>query len=199
MRCWRQRIEIALAACAVEVVSAVSGFTQTNSAYRVVTAGRTASGVFREYVAHADFLPVPSGVPANLIAAPIYQDLLESMLRRSPTFRRQCLRLMHSPEVTVTLQAGSAHGPVQRARTRIVKTGGRLVATIEILRLENPVELIAHEIEHIIEQLDGIDLASRARVGASGVHEMADVGAFETSRAKHVGLMVSAEVRRAGG
>jgi hypothetical protein len=55
-------------------------------------------------------------------------------------------------------------------------------------------ELLAHELEHIIEQLDGIDLAAKAAVARSGVRECVD-GSFETSRAVRVGTLVALEAR----
>ena len=72
--------------------------------------------------------------------------------------------------------------------------GGRLIATVEINPLGDFMELLAHEVEHIIEQLDGIDLAAKATVARSGVWSCAD-GTFETSRAVRVGTLVASEVR----
>jgi hypothetical protein len=57
--------------------------------------------------------------------------------------------------------------------------------------------LIAHEFEHIIEQLDGIDLSSRVHLPSSGVSRgRGEADAFETTRAKRMGVTVAAEVRR---
>lgn len=61
--------------------------------------------------------------------------------------------------------------------------------------MQDHAELIAHEIEHIIEQLDGIDLGARATLPATGVRRCAD-GAFETMRAIRTGLAVAGEMRR---
>jgi len=58
--------------------------------------------------------------------------------------------------------------------------------------------LIAHEIEHVIERLDGVDLRARAALPGTGVR-LCDGGddAFETIRARRAGLAVAEEVRRA--
>ena len=56
------------------------------------------------------------------------------------------------------------------------------------------VELLAHEFEHIVEQLDGVDLASWA--GRSGVRRVGGSdrdGAFETERARQIGRRVAGE------
>ena len=83
-----------------------------------------------------------------------------------------------------------------RARTQIRRTaGGQLIATVEINPYGDFTELLAHELEHVIEQLDGIDLAAKATVARSGVRNCAD-GTFETSRAVRVGTLVALEARR---
>ena len=191
-----------IATGAVEIVLCVSGFAQSNTAYRAVTAAdHTSTLALREYVVAAHPPADAASLPRNLIAPASYRDLLERMLQRSVTFRRQCLRLAHTPDLTVTLQTAGMPRPAHmRARARIVRRGVEMIASIEVLRLDDPVELIAHEIEHVIEQLDGVDLASRASIGATGVHGAAgDEDSFETTRAIRVGLAVAAEVRRTGG
>ena len=72
---------------------------------------------------------------------------------------------------------------------------GQLVASVEINPYGDFTELLAHELEHVIEQLDGIDLAAKATVASSGVRNCAD-GTFETSRAVRVGTLVALEARR---
>ena len=73
--------------------------------------------------------------------------------------------------------------------------GGQLIASVEINPYGDFTELLAHELEHVIEQLDGIDLAAKATVARSGVRNCAD-GTFETSRAVRVGALVALEARR---
>jgi Tol biopolymer transport system component len=70
--------------------------------------------------------------------------------------------------------------------------GGRLVSVdIHLTNFDDPVELIAHELEHVIEQLDGIDLEAHARTGTVSKRED---GAFETRRAIEIGKRVAREV-----
>ena len=186
--------------CAVQIVSAVPGFAQTNSRYAPAFAlERTSFGALRPYDARA--ADDNAGVPSNLMAPAFFQDLLASMARRSPTFRRQCLRIAHAADLVVRLEsrpATATSGDV-RAETLITRKDGRVTAIVRLLRLDDPVELIAHEIEHIIEQLDGVDLPARAAVTDSGVRVRAGVRpVFETTRATRIGHVVAAEVRQAG-
>jgi hypothetical protein len=85
-----------------------------------------------------------------------------------------------------------------RARTHIVRSApGRLSAAIDVPALDDDVELIGHELEHIIEQLDEIDLMTAAKRTNSGVMLSAqDRPVFETRRAIWIGQLVAQEVRR---
>jgi hypothetical protein len=123
------------------------------------------------------------------------------MARRSPTFRRQCARIAHASDLVVQLEwrPAPATSIDVRAETRITRKGGRVTAIVRLRSVDDPVELIAHEIEHIIEQLDGVDLHARAAVTDSGVRlRGGKQPMFETTRATRVGLAVAAEMRQAG-
>lgn len=185
---------------AAEIVRSVSGFAQTNNSVRAVAAiERRADGAYRRYVPGTRHAAAAAELPSNLEASSVYRSVLESMLRRSPTFRRQCERIGGTAHLVVTLRAQGASAPgFARARTRFFRTDRGLLASIEVMTVGDPEELIAHEIEHVIEQLDEIDLASRSVMSASGVSLVNDES-YETTRAKRVGLAVAAEVRRGGG
>ena len=167
------------------------------AAHPAVAQSRIASDAVHEYVA-ASSVSDAVALPPNLVTSPIYRQVLESMIRLSPTFRRQCLRIAAERPLTIALQSVPSvwlHG--NRAMTHIVRqSNGTLTATIGINPLENQIELIAHEIEHIIEQLDEIDLPSRAALPNTGVHAIDANGVlFETARAVQIGLRVLNECR----
>ena len=56
----------------------------------------------------------------------------------------------------------------------------------------DPVEAIAHELEHVLEQVDRIDLRRLSFVRGNGVFRLWD-GDFETTRAVSTGRRVAAE------
>jgi hypothetical protein len=150
------------------------------------------------YVA-AEAVPRQIAPPPNLLVSSMYLPLVESMLRDSPTFRRQCVRIAAAHGLTVHLSIGSA--PMSsgvRAITRMRRSGtGHLTADVNIGFRENAQELIAHEFEHIIEQLDGVDLAARAALANTGVTLIGHTtDRFETTRAQRAGLKVVAELRQ---
>ena len=201
MRAAHRSFDLAVISCAVQIVFGVSGFAQSNSGYRTMAAlDRTATSALREYVVNAPRDAWPDSVPPNLDPG-VYRSVVQAMLRQSPTFRRQCWRIATASELTVTLQP--ANRPMRtsvRARTQVAREGRHLIAIVQIFRPEQPEELIAHELEHIIEQLDGVDLASRADAATSGVNRASSYEAsFETVRATRIGLTVAAEMRRRAG
>jgi hypothetical protein len=157
---------------------------------------RTSLTAARPYIP-ADVVAGYVSVPPNLRLDGEYRPLVESMLEHSPTFRRQCLRVAGDARLTIRLYpflSSSTRGA--RAMTRMARGEDGLSADIYITRNDDEVELIAHEMEHIIEQLDEVDLFSMARLPHSGVHHVISAGAtFETSRAAETGLRVAREVR----
>ena len=165
------------------------------------TLERSSIGAVREYLPGASNTPEHVEPPANLLVDQTYRPLIHTMLRRSPTFRRQCVRLANEPRLWIHLQINTRpRSAFYRATTRFSREQpGRLTAEIEIAQGTNAVELIAHELEHIIEQLDEIDLALQAALDATGVRSFEHDGrSFETLRAQTVGLQVAREASAKG-
>jgi hypothetical protein len=159
---------------------------------------RTSLTSVREYVA-AESIPIQLSSPPNLVVSGAYRQIIESMLRGSPTFRRQCLRLAGEPSLTVHVGLAPVSWPsTVRATTRVTRQkDGRLAAHIAIAPNTDVVEMIAHEFEHVIEQIDGVDLAALAARPGTGVHRQGVMpGAFETVRAARVGRIVTGEFLR---
>lgn len=130
--------------------------------------------------------------PPTLTSATRLRPALEHMRRSSPTFWRQCRRLATAPHVHVSLEVEeTARRPSHRARSTMTSRDGLLVsAVIRVSLFDDPVELIAHELEHVIEQLDGVDLEAHSRTGMAWRR---DDGAFETWRATEIGRRVARE------
>jgi hypothetical protein len=133
-------------------------------------------------------------IPSNLTFPNIFRPIIDSMLQRSPAFRRQCLRISQIPTLEVRVRTQQGNAPAgSRARTDIVTSkGGRIVATVTIKQLEHLAELIAHELEHVIERLDGVDFRARSSLSGTGVWHCDD-GSYETTRAMRIGRTVALE------
>jgi hypothetical protein len=178
----------------VQLGQSVPGFAQADTR---ATLARTSLTAVRAYIparaAHDDVR-----IPRNLIVGRPYQQTIEMMRELSPTFRRQMLRIAQAPHLTITLSVDSARGNADmRAYTTITRSqSGDLSAIVRIKDVEHAPELIAHELEHIIEQLDGVDLGAMASRQATGVRrcECRELDTFETVRAVSVGEQVAREM-----
>ena len=82
---------------------------------------------------------------------------------------------------------GFVHGG---CRSDPKKLDGVIVAIVSVPPAANAIELVAHEMEHVIERVEGRDLPREARRRASGVWETFR-GRFESRRAIEVGRQVA--------
>src|SRR5262245_15892575 len=94
-------------------------------------------------------------IPANVDAGVFAHDM-NVLLRRSETFRSQCERIARAPRVRVTIELvlGLDSGRAQTAIHRYASGG--IKAEVVVLFGENYRELLAHEFEHILEQVEGL-------------------------------------------
>ena len=177
----------------VAAVHGVSGFAQTNTVLDR-EARRSSQNAVSIYVAEHSGSATTVDATPNISLPATYRPLVAAMLARSATFRRQCARLAAAPHLFIIIRAESPGGTQSPALTRIRREAdGRLTATTQVAPSRRSPELIAHEFEHIIEQLDGVDLAIMSRLRSTGVKRVAEVDAFETRRAIVTGLRVARE------
>jgi hypothetical protein len=135
-----------------------------------------------------------TGLPANLKGGP-FQATLEIMWRTSATFRAQCARIAMERALTVQLRAEGAPRPGSaRARTEFSRRNGVLTrADIVIADARDRVELIGHELEHVVEQIEGVRLGER-RCSEDGFV----TSVHESCRAMEAGRRIAREVLEAG-
>ena len=133
----------------------------------------------------------------NVAIAPALQSIVAAMLRDSVTFRRQCARLAASPSILVTVDDAVIpdRAPFRAATDFSVDSRGQVIARVRLGSRTDVEARIAHEFEHIIEQLDGVDLRSLARRETAGVHPVYADTHFETERAIAIGRRVAQEIR----
>lgn len=163
-------------------------------------------------VAERPFLSAAPEIPSAATEAPctaastrlppnirVESDLLPRvrvMLRRSPTFREQCQRLADNPWVHVRVRVEPtyferrsyrAYSVIQRPQTNLI------VAIVTLQGMADPAIWVSHEFEHVIEQVEAVDLDSLAD-GRRQAWRSGD-GMFETARAIRAGETVIDEVR----
>jgi hypothetical protein len=130
-----------------------------------------------------------SSLPFNIDAGSL-EPVALALLHRSPTFQQQCLRIAATivlrVRVRLTPRLAGARGETTIRR----HDTGALRANVVLVFGDDYVELLAHEFEHVLEQVERVRLseqmtANRAWLTASG--------AFETARALEVGARARQE------
>ena len=121
--------------------------------------------------ADADLIVLPCASTASALSASVSvpDDLhrhIAPMLSLSATFRAQCRRIAEASKLLVLMRLDPALvDRSYKARTAIHRTtSGILVAQVQLSVRTDPVEWIAHENEHIVEQLEGLSLPALAAV-----------------------------------
>lgn len=160
-----------------------------------------ASAAARVYVeAEAEAVLAPAAVPANVEISDTYRATVRGMLDRSRTFRQQCRRIGRATGLVVSVRRWfpQERASDNAANTTIVRRrDGVIEATVLLGEGGDAIELIAHEFEHILEQLDDVDLATLGRRPGTGVSVSGTTSRFETDRAIAAGRRVAAEVSHA--
>jgi hypothetical protein len=134
-------------------------------------------------------------LPPNLEFIDSLRPVLHRMWEYSPTFRRQCARLAEADYLSVVILVG--HLPEHQksranALTRIHGRPGRPMRAEILLGIRDLELYIAHELEHIIERIDGVHVELMAALEIQGVDRLGST--FETTRAKETGRAVAREV-----
>ena len=138
-------------------------------------------------------------LPLNIALGTDLQDVVAEMLRTSETFRRQCRLIGDRPRVRVRIQLEVRPGPyrIGRARSDVARYQfGSVTALVRVWSHSEAIELIAHELEHVIEIAEGVDYQALSRLQPRAVWSD-ESGTFETTRAIQVGRQVKREVRLA--
>jgi hypothetical protein len=122
------------------------------------------------------------------------RQFAELAWQHSPAFRDQCRKLAAGGAAMIIEPV--ARPDMWRALTQIGRLpDGTTMARARVRPSEHTVELIAHELEHVLEYVEGFQFLMEARRGNSRVSLIG--GAYETGRAIDAGRRVAQEVRDA--
>lgn len=135
------------------------------------------------------------GLPPNIRVPREIRQRIETMLERSATFRDQCRRLADAPWLHVLVRqmvdfeprSIRAHSTIQRPQPQLV------LAIVDRAASADPAMWLSHEFEHLIEQIDGIDLTKLVDDPLQAWQVR--TGMFETNRAIRAGEAVFDEVQ----
>jgi hypothetical protein len=130
--------------------------------------------------------------PCWLVLRGDLREVVELAWDHSASFRHQCRMLGAAGAVLIA--ESSRKTPT--AGTRIgLSAEGVLVARIVVCRCRQAAEYLAHELEHVLERVEGINYLFE--LGRVGSRVSLSGGAFETRRAYDAGRRVAAEMRAA--
>lgn len=135
-------------------------------------------------------------LPANVRIDEALAPHVQVMLERSGTFLGQCRRLATAPWVHVMVRLGPyfldrhgyrAYSTIQRPQSKL------LIAVVTLQASADPSLWIGHEFEHLVEQIDEVDVLRQASVLRDAWHTRN--GMVETGRAVRAGYRIFDEVR----
>ena len=142
---------------------------------------------------------LPPDFPAQIWVQPVLRELVSQMWQTSPTFRRQCQQVQAQPQIQVqlridpTLIDNAQHRAVCELR---LYDGGAIIARLSVAPIKLP-ELIGHEMEHVVERLEGIRVDRESRAQKPGYYVVDSVRrSFESDRAIRIGRQVMAEMNQ---
>jgi hypothetical protein len=132
--------------------------------------------------------------PCRLVVRPTLLGVIEEGWKRSPTLRQQCEDL-GAARAVIVLAWGKTDSQ-SHATTEIQRdSGGVVAARVTIPPVHNALELVAHELEHVLETVRGVDHEAESRRQRSGVWRA--FGGFETGGAIESGRQVWKEANSA--
>ena len=159
---------------------------------------RSSSTTRGDYAPGLDEGPVgrPGVLPSNLEVAPGFSTVSSTECgshRRPSGGQGRRLAAGARLRVSVLVEDRPSRALSFNARTVLRHQDGSLVsAQVYLNPSPDAAELIAHELEHVLEQVDGVDLQAQA---GNGVVWKSGDGAFETRRAIEAGRRVAREIR----
>ena len=121
--------------------------------------------------------------------------MLEDLCDRSATFKAQCERLAAAENLRVVVHLNTSLPSRFRALTKIWRRGREIRADVHVPPGYALIELLAHEFEHLIEQVEGLNLRMLVYKRGSGVYEI-ERELFESDRAIRAGRLVASEAGR---
>jgi len=136
-------------------------------------------------------------LPPNIRTTHDLRPIIEDLLARSATLREQSARISIARQTWISITLSTARFPwLTRARStaRRYQTG-LLVVDVELPSASQDfAELLAHELEHVTEFIDGVDFKKLANKRSAGIVQCSSDGSFETERAQKAGRKAKVEV-----
>lgn len=143
----------------------------------------------------------PTGFPTNIVVQAELRGTVAHLWVSSPTFRKQCLKIGEHKRYRVALVVEPQLNLNRSWRAQCVLrvySSGLVTAHVAVPVRRDVHELIPHELEHVVEHIDGINVKRDASKHGKGAYDIGG-GRIETLRAMQMGRQVRAEVEAGEG
>ena len=144
---------------------------------------------------------VPTGFPTNIVVQAELRATVAHLWVNSPTFRKQCLKIGEHKRYRVALTIEPQLNVNRNWRAQCVLriySSGLVTAHVTVPSRRDVNELIPHELEHVVEHIDGVNVKENARKHGNDAYDTGG-GRIETARAMRMGRQVRAEVEAGEG
>jgi hypothetical protein len=139
---------------------------------------------------------VPTGFPTNIVIQAELRAAVAQLWEGSPTFRAQCQKIGEHKRyrIAVVIEPSLTLGRSWRAQCVLrAYSSGFVTARVMVPLSRQLPELIPHELEHVIEHIDGINVQHEAKRSGTGAYDTGS-GRVETARAVRVGRQARQEL-----
>jgi hypothetical protein len=144
---------------------------------------------------------VPTGFPTNIVVQAELRGAVARLWESSPTFRAQCMKIGEHKRYHVALVIEPSLNLNRNWRAQCVLraySSGFVMAHVMVPHRREITELIPHELEHIVEHIDGIDVRREASRPGTNAYDIGN-GRIETLRATRVGRQARQELEAGEG
>ncbi len=143
--------------------------------------------------AEAETRPLPEGFYATGAVRP----LVEALLQRSSGFRSQVRRIVEADvRIVLDVVSPAVLGVAQAKSIMIRERGTVRFVRVQLRAATDWTPLIPHELEHVLEAIEGIDVRKLAGRGRSGSAWSTGPDTYETVRAQQAGHRIAHEYRQ---
>lgn len=138
---------------------------------------------------------VPTGFPTNIIVQAQLRAAVAELWEGSPTFRAQCQKIGEHRRYRVALVIEPSLNLSRNYRAQCLLraySSGFVTARVMVPHTRQVTELLPHELEHIIEHIEGLNVKHLSARQGTGAYD-AGGGRVETVRALRVGRQARQE------
>jgi hypothetical protein len=139
---------------------------------------------------------LPTGFPTNIVVQAELRAAVAQLWEGSPTFRAQCQKIGEHKRYRVAVVIEPSLSLSRSFRAQCVMraySSGFVTARVMVPRSLHVTELIPHELEHIVEHIEGVNVKRNVNKPGRDTYD-AGGGRIETVRASRVGRQARQEL-----